>query len=417
MSDVSNEVREKRPAAALLSVEDALARVLDGVDPVAAETVSIGQACGRVLAADVSALRTQPPADVSAMDGYAVRASDVLSPPVRLALIGEVAAGRPFAGALDTGEAARIFTGGVLPPGADTVVIQERTARDDAHVIVRAPTVAGANVRRAGLDFAAGDVLLAKGRRLTGRDIALAAAMNHPALPVRRRPLVAMLATGDELVAPGSAPGPGQIVYSNGFAIAAIAQQEGAEVIDLGIVPDRVDATVAAVVRAREAGADILVTTGGASVGDYDLVQPALASQGMRLAFWKVALRPGRPMMHGRLGAMRVLGLPGNPVSAYVCAFLFLAPLIRCLLGLRDIHVATESAVLGRDLPANDERADYLRATLRHDDRLGLVATPVPIQDSSMLLPLARANCLVIRPPHAPAAAAGSVCSIVKLGL
>jgi molybdopterin molybdotransferase len=417
MGDVSNELGEKRPATALLSVEDALAQVLDGVDPVAAETVSIGQACGRILAADVSALRTQPPADVSAMDGYAVRACDVASAPVRLTVIGEVAAGRPFAGTLGAGEAARIFTGGVLPPGADAVVIQERTERDGACVIVRARTVAGANVRRAGLDFTAGDVLLAKGRRLTGRDIALAAAMNHPGLPVRRRPLVAMLATGDELVAPGSAPAPGQIVYSNGFAIAAIAQQEGAQVIDLGIVPDRVDATVAAVVRAREAGADILVTTGGASVGDYDLVQPALASQGMRLAFWKVALRPGRPMMHGRLGAMRVLGLPGNPVSAYVCAFLFLAPLIRRLLGLSDLPVATESAVLGRDLPANDERADYLRATLRHDDRLGLVATPVPIQDSSMLLPLARANCLVIRPPYAPAAAAGSVCSIVKLGL
>jgi molybdopterin molybdotransferase len=417
MGDVTNELGQKRPATALLSVEDALARVLDGVDPVAAETVSIGQACGRVLAADVSALRTQPPADVSAMDGYAVRARDVASTPVRLAVIGEVAAGRPFAGTLDAGAAARIFTGGVLPPSADAVVIQERTERDGAHVIIKTPAAAGANVRRAGLDFAAGDVLLARGRRLTGRDIALAAAMNHPALPVRRRPLVAMLATGDELVAPGSAPAPGQIVYSNGFAIAAIAQQEGAEVIDLGIVPDRVDATVAAVVRAREAGADILVTTGGASVGDYDLVQPALASQGMRLAFWKVALRPGRPMMHGRLGAMRVLGLPGNPVSAYVCAFLFLAPLIRRLLGLSDVHVATESAVLGRDLPANDERADYLRATLRHDDRLGFVATPVPIQDSSMLLPLARANCLVIRPPYAPAAAAGSVCSIVKLGL
>jgi len=402
---------------ALLSVEEALARVLEDVAPVAAEPVPIDQACGRVLASDVAALRTQPPADVSAMDGYAVRAVDLTVVPARLELVGEVAAGRPFAGVVGAGEAARIFTGGVLPAGADTVVIQERTERDGATVIVKAGAHPGANVRRAGLDFSAGDVLLAAGRRLTGRDIALAAAMNHPAVAVRRRPIVALLATGDELVPPGASPGPGQIVYSNGFAIAAMARHEGADVVDLGIVPDLVEATVAAVRRARAAGADILVTTGGASVGDYDLVQPALASEGMRLAFWKVAVRPGRPLMHGRLGDMRVLGLPGNPVSAYVCAFLFLLPLIRRLTGSREIHAPIELAVLGRDLPANDERADYLRATLQRDAHGNLVATPVPIQDSSMLLSLARADCLVIRKPHAPAAPAGTTCPIVKLGL
>jgi molybdopterin molybdotransferase len=402
---------------ALLSVEEALSRVLDDVAPLAAETVPIDQACGRVLAGDVAALRTQPPADVSAMDGYAVRAGDLTAVPTRLRLVGEVAAGRPFAGVVAAGEAARIFTGGVLPAGADTVVIQERTERDGATVVVKALTRRGANVRGAGLDFSTGEVLLAAGRRLTGRDIALAAAMNHPAVAVRRRPIVALLATGDELVPPGTVPGPGQIVYSNGFAIAAMARHEGADIVDLGIVPDLVEAPVAAVRRARAADADILVTTGGASVGDYDLVQPALASEGMRLAFWKVAVRPGRPLMHGRLGGMRVLGLPGNPVSAYVCAFLFLLPLIRRLTGSPQIHAPIEQAVLGRDLPANDERADYLRATLERDAGGNLVATPVAVQDSSMLLPLARADCLLIREPHAPAAPAGTACPIVKLGL
>ncbi len=402
---------------ALLSVDEALAGVLGGVEPLPAEMVPVADACGRVLAADIAALRTQPPADVSAMDGYAVRAVDVAAAPARLKLIGEVAAGRPFAGAVGPGEAARIFTGGVMPEGADTVVIQERTERDGDTVVVSAPARPHAHVRVNGLDFREGETLLPKGRRLTGRDIALAAAMNHPAVPVHRRPSVAILATGDELVAPGTAPGPGQIVYSNGFALAALARAEGAEVIDLGIVPDLLDATTAAAGRAQASGADILVTTGGASVGDYDLVQPALAAQGMALTFWKVALRPGRPMMHGRLGAMRVLGLPGNPVSAYVCGFLFLLPLIRRLTGRGDLSVEAESARLGHDLPANDERTDYMRATLTRDPDGSLTAHPATIQDSSMLAPLAKADCLVIREPYAPPAAAGSRCTIVRLGL
>ena len=402
---------------ALLSVEQALARVLDNVDPTPAEMVALAHACGRVLAADLAAQRTQPPADVSAMDGYAVRATDVASAPARLRLIGEVAAGRPFAGCVGPGEAARIFTGGVMPEGTDTVVIQERTERDGDVVTVAAPARPRANVRVAALDFARGSVLLKNGRRLTGRDIALAAAMNHATIPVHRRPRIAVLATGDELVAPGTTPGPGQIVYSNGFALAAMAREEGAEIIDLGIVPDLVDATAAAAQRAGTSGADVLVTTGGASVGEYDLVQKALASQGMALSFWKIALRPGRPMMHGRLGRMRVLGLPGNPVSSYVCAFLFLLPLIRRLTGRNDLHAATESALLGRALPANDERADYLRATLAKNPGGELTAFPAEIQDSSMLLPLANADCFVVREPYAPAAPVGSRCAIVKLGL
>jgi molybdopterin molybdotransferase len=399
---------------ALLSVADALARVLDGVAPLPAEEVPLADAHRRVLATDLTALRTQPPADVSAMDGYAVRSADVAQAPARLRVIGEVAAGRPFDGTIGPGEAARIFTGGVLPRGADTVVIQERTTRDGACLTVTAPATAGRNVRTRGLDFTQGEVLLRTGRRLSDRDLALAAAMNHPTVPVRRVPRVALLATGDELVAPGTAPAPGQIVYSNGFALAALARAQGAQVVDLGIVPDRVDATIAAIDRAAQQRADVLVTTGGASVGDYDLVQQSLAARGMTLSFWKVALRPGRPMMHGALGPMRVLGLPGNPVSAYVCGFLFLVPLIRRLLGNSDVQAATETAVLGRDLPLNDERADYLRASLARAPDGGLIATPFEVQDSSMVGLLAAADCLVIRAPYAPAASAGSPCTIVK---
>jgi molybdopterin molybdotransferase len=228
---------------------------------------------------------------------------------------------------------------------------------------------------------------------------------------------VAVFATGDELVLPGSSPGPGEIVHSNGYATMALARQEGCEILDLGIVPDRLEDTIAAVRRARQSGADILVTSGGASVGDYDLVQQALSGEGLNLSFWKIAMRPGRPMLHGRLGAMHVLGVPGNPVSAYVCAFLFLVPLIRRLAGRTDLARLPERALLGSDLQANDERADYLRATLASAPDGSAVATPHPIQDSSMLAPLARADCLLIREPFAPAARAGSPCSILKLAL
>src|SRR5258705_8425524 len=347
-----------------MPVAEALARVLAEARPLAQELAPLADAHGRVLASDLVALRTQPPADVSAMDGYAVHAADVAKVPARLRLVGEVAAGHPFDGEVGIGEAARIFTGGVLPPGSDTIIIQENTTREDDTVIVTTSAGKGRNVRVAGLDFARGAVLLAKDRRLTDRDLALAAAMNHPTVPVHRRPKLAVLATGDELVMPGAAPGFGEIVYSNGYATMALARREGCEVLDLGIAPDRLDETAAAVRRARDLGADILVTSGGASVGDYDLVQKALAAEGLALSFWKVALRPGRPMMHGRLGAMHVLGLPGNPVSSYVCAVLFLVPLIRRLAGRTDHEPQLEPAVLGCDLAANDERADYLRATL-----------------------------------------------------
>ncbi len=404
---------------ALMSVGDALARVLEGVAPLPGEPAALVDAADRVLAADVAALRTQPPEDLSAMDGYAARAEDVAQAPATLTLVGEVAAGRPFAGTVGPGQAARIFTGGVVPAGADTIVIQENTTinteADGARVTVTVPATRGRHIRRAGLDFTKGQVLLSRGHRLSDRDLMLAAAMNHPAVPVHRRSKVAVLGTGDELKPPGSIPGPGEIIYSNGFALMALARAEGAEVIDLGVVPDRIDATVAAVRRARASGADILMTTGGASVGDYDLVQKGLAAEGLALSFWRVALRPGRPMMHGHLGAMHVLGLPGNPVSAYVCAVLFLVPLIRRLAGRADVEPQTESAVLGRDLPENDERADYLRASLATGPDGSLVATPFPPQDSSMMALLAKADGLVIREPFAAAATAGSRCKILRL--
>jgi len=399
---------------ALISVAEALDHVLAHAAPLPVEEASLTQADGRVLAYDLKALRTQPPADVSAMDGYAVRTADVTKAPVRLKVVGEVPAGKPFNAAIGVGEAARIFTGGFVPAGADTIVIQEHTKRDGDWVEVQKPTTAkGRHVRPVGLDFRAGDVLFKKGHRLTARDLQLAAGMNHPLVPVFRRPKVALFATGDELVPPGTEPGPGQIVYSNGFALAALARDEGAEVTDLGVVHDTLEASITAIRDARSVEADILVTTGGASVGDYDLVQKAFASEGMDLSFWKIAMRPGRPLMHGRLGAMHVLGLPGNPVSSYVCAFLFLVPLIRAMSGRDDIVTPVESASLGCDLPANDERADYLRATLE-PGMDGLIATPFPVQDSSMMLPLSRANCLVIREPYAPPAKAGSECRIVK---
>lgn len=398
-----------------MPVTDALAAVLDGAEPLPEETVALDAAFHRVLAHDVAARRMQPPQAMSAMDGYAVRAADAARVDAQLNVIGEVAAGRPFAGTVGAGEAVRIFTGGVVPDGADAIVIQEDTVADGKRITIKEAAVAGRHIRPAGIDFREGDVLLRAGARLTERDLALAAGMNHPQLAVRRRPKVAILATGDELVMPGTTPGHGQIVYSNGYALHALARSEGADTIDLGIAADTLAATSAGIRRARESGADILVTTGGASVGDHDLVQQALRDEGTSMAFWKIAMRPGKPMMNGQLGAMHVIGLPGNPASSYVCGFLFMVPLIRALSGRSVIHHRRERAVLGRDIGANDQREDYLRARLDLRDDGTLVALPVNHQDSSLLADLAAAQALLVRAPLAPKAEAGAPCEVLRL--
>ncbi len=397
----------------LLPVEDALARILQAVEPLGVEEIPLADAAGRILAEPLIAGRDQPPADTSAMDGYAVRGADVATAPATLRLIGTAPAGHGFGGAVGPGEAVRIFTGAPLPDGADTIVIQEDTRAEGDTVTVLEPAPAGRYVRRAGLDFRTGDTLLEAGMTLNARRIGLAAAMNRAVLPVRRRPRVAIMPTGDELVAPGETPRADQIVSSNNYALAAFVERYGAEALDLGIVRDDLDALRAAIARAR--GCDILVTLGGASVGDHDLVQQALAEEGLDLSFWRIAMRPGKPLMYGRLGNLRVLGLPGNPVSSLVCGRIFLKPLMDALLGRTAEHDRPLRARLGRDLGENDRRQDYLRATLRPGDDGYPVATPYDRQDSSMLGMLASADCLVVRAPFASPARAGDLVDIVPL--
>lgn len=400
---------------ALLPVEDAIARIMDGVVPMPAERIALDDALDRVLAEDIAATRTQPPWDTSAMDGYAVRAADVAAVPVHLRVIGAAPAGHPFAGKVGPGEAVRIFTGAPLPDGADAIVIQEDTEQAGDDVLVRETSAAGRFVRRRGLDFAEGDVLLTAGRRADPRVLALAAAMNHASLPVRRRPKVAILATGDELAPPGGDPGPDRIIASNTFGLAALVRRAGGEPVDLGIARDNQEAVADAFRRARENAADVLVTLGGASVGEHDIVRDVLVAEGLKLDFWKIAMRPGKPMMFGTFGNARFLGLPGNPVSAIVCGRLFVVPLIQALTGLKEGIAGERPARLGADLGENDQRQDYLRATVSSDAAGGLVATPFPRQDSSMLATLARADALVIRPPHAPAAKAGDPCRVLLM--
>jgi molybdopterin molybdotransferase len=401
----------------LLPVEEALARILPVPrGPLRRETVPLSQAYGRTLAVDLAAKRTQPPKAVSAMDGYALRAEDAGAAGSRLTIIGESAAGRGFLGKIGAREAVRIFTGAPLPEGADTIVIQEDTKIEGRSVVINTPVKPQAYIRPSGLDFREGEVLLRAGTRLGPAEIALAAAMNHAELEVAAKPCVAILATGDELVMPGDQPGPDQIVASNPFAIAAFVSQAGGEPIDLGIATDDFAALERAIERALSEQADVLVTLGGASVGQHDLVQSALTRRGMQLGFWRIAMRPGKPLIHGSMGAMSILGLPGNPVSSIVCAILFLVPLVRHLQGDPDAGAPRdEPAILGADLPINDARKDYLRARLARDAEGRPVATPAARQDSSMLRVLADSNCLVIREPHAPAAKAGDSCRVLRL--
>jgi len=398
----------------LLAVDEALERILEGVQPLSAEAVPLRQAADRVLASPLAALRTHPPFHASAMDGYAVRAADIAEAPATLRVIGTSAAGGSFEGEVLPQTAVRIFTGAPLPRGADTILIQENARVIDGDSIEALQAVdAGRHIRRAGLDFAEGNIVLEQGRVLDPAALSLAASAGHATLPVVRSPLIAIISTGDELVPPGVAPGPNQIVASNNFGIAALAQRDGARILDLGIVPDDREAFAAAVRHAREAGADILVTLGGASVGDRDITRDVLAAEGMTLSFWKIAMRPGKPLIFGRFSGTSVLGLPGNPVSSMVCAHVFLSPLVRRLAGR--IHAPDlRPAELGAAMPANDSRRDYVRASVALGPR-GLVATPFPLQDSSMLSVLAAANALIIRAPNAPAGEIGDRCQVLML--
>jgi molybdopterin molybdotransferase len=396
-----------------LSVEDALRRILDGVVPLTAETIPIEAARGRTLASPLAALVTQPPFDASAMDGYAVRAADVGKLPATLTVIGQAAAGHPYAGTVGPGQAARIFTGAPLPAGTDAIVIQEDTVRDGDQVTVRDGPPDKGYVRPRGFDFTEGETLLRPGRRLGPREVSLAAAMGHGTVPVRRRPRIAILSTGDELVRPGERPGPGQIVASNHLGVAGLAEQAGAETHQLGIARD----TRASLDEhfASAEGADIIVTIGGASVGDHDLVGPVLRDRGMALSFWKIAMRPGKPLMFGGLKDARVLGLPGNPVSSLVCTRVFLVPLIRALLGIPAQDERQTQARAAVAIEANGPRQHYMRATTSPGpDGLALV-TPVRSQDSSLLSPLAEADCLLVRGPNMPALAAGGLVDILPL--
>ncbi len=394
----------------LTPVAEALERVCRGLTPLPAEQVSLREGLGRVLAVDLTARRSQPPVAVSAMDGYAIRAVDVAAPPATLTCIGVSAAGAGFAGEVAAGQAVRIYTGAPIPTGADAVVVQEDAEAEGDRVLLRAGAKAGRFVRPAGLDFAEGDVLLRAGRALTARDLGLAASMNLPWLAVRRRPRVAFLATGDELFMPGETGHPEGIPSSNSVAMAACVEAWGGLATDLGIARDDEGALSALLAGAR--GADLLVTMGGASVGDRDLVRKVLGERGFALDFFRVAMRPGMPLVHGHLDGTPVIGLPGNPVSSGVTGLLFVRAAMRTLLAL-PASEPLPTAVLGAAVPANDHRQDYLRAALRVNADGSRVATPFPTQDSSMLASLARADCLVVRPPHAPAAAAGEMVEVV----
>lgn len=395
----------------MIALEDARARILDGLRPTGPETVALAAGWNRVLARPVLARLTQPPADVSAMDGYAVRAGDAVAGGM-LRVTGAAPAGRPFAAPVGPGEAVRIFTGGFVPAGADAILIQENARAEGDALHVLEGVAAGRWIRRRGLDFTEGQALLPAGRRLTARDIGLAAAANHPWLTVHRRPRIGILATGDEIALPGEPLPPGGIVSSNAHALAAVVASAGGEGIILPIAPD--DVTSIAEL-AGSGGYDLLVTTGGASVGEHDLVQKALGQQGFALDFWKIAMRPGKPLIWGRLGATPVLGLPGNPVSALVCAVVFLLPALARMQGLPDIAPRTIHARAGVDLPENDLRADHLRATLTPGTDGAWVATPATRQDSSMLAILASADGLILRAPFAPAVARGGVVEVVPL--
>jgi molybdopterin molybdotransferase len=395
---------------ALLSVAEALARVTHALQPLETERVPLESASGRVLAEDLAARVTQPPFDASAMDGYAVRAKDVAVLPATLRLIGVSAAGTGFDGEVGEGETVRIFTGAPVPQGADTIVIQEDA--EQSHGVVTAKKVElHAHIRPRGQDFKEGETLLTGGTRLGPCELMLAAAMNHAEVPVRRKPKVAILATGDEVVPVGSELGKDQIVSSVPIGLATLIEKAGGQAMQLGIAKDDPKSLVT-LARAGSA-ADVLVTVGGASVGERDLVASALKSEGLEIDFWKIAMRPGKPLLYGRLGHQRVLSLPGNPVSALITAHVFLVPMLQAMLGLTTRALPLPEAVLGEALAANGPREHYMRARSEWREDGTRVVRPLPSQDSSLVAELARADCLIVRAPHAAPLAAGERVGII----
>jgi len=398
---------------ALLPVADARRLIVDDLKAVGTEDVKLWDALGRVLRADAAALVTHPPADVSAMDGYAVRAGDVASVPHALRVVGESAAGHPYRKTVNEGEAVRIFTGAYLPAGADAIVIQEDTTTDGAAVTVNEKPSFGRHIRPAGQDFKTGDKVLAAPKRLSARDIAVLSSMNHARVTVSRRPVIGVVSTGDEIVMPGEPIAEGQIVSANGPGLCAFIASHGGEPMHLGVVKDDPNALMRVAEHAHHL--DMLVTSGGVSVGDHDVVKGGLSAMGFKATFHKIAMRPGKPLLYGRLSELPVMGLPGNPVSAMVCAILFLGPALAKLQGLAGDAPTTMSARLASDMKANDSRADHVRASMRIGSDGIPIVTPFAKQDSAMLSVFAHADALIVRAPDSPAAKAGEMVSVIPL--
>ena len=407
------ESKVSEAKAGLMPVEEARARILADLRPLGVEEIPLADAYGRTIAQDVVATINQPPAPVSAMDGYALRSSDAEKMPASVRKIGVSRAGARFTGRLEPGTCIRIFTGAVVPDGADIIALQEDATEAGDVVEIREIPNKGRHIRKAGLDFSVGSILAAGGTVLTARQIGLLAASGHASISVRKRPRIAVLSTGDELVPPGQPLGDDQIFASNGIALASVITGWGGIPVDLGIASDQSDVIAAAAERARDA--DMLVTTGGASVGDHDLVQDGLKQKGFVANFWRIAMRPGKPLMFGRLGNLPVISMPGNPVSALVCALLFLRPAMAKMLGHATTDLVFEKVKLASPLPANDKREDYLRSQLAIDSDGRLTVAASRTQDSSMLMTLSNANALIRRRPFAAPAQAGDEVDVLRL--
>ena len=386
----------------LTSVEIALDLILKDANVIGSEQVQLSAANSRYLAEDIKALRTHPPFDTSAMDGFAAKSSDLNSTPTNLTVIGEVAAGHYFDGEVSTGEVVRIFTGAPIPNGTDCVIIQENTKQTGNNIVVTERVEKGTFIRATGLDFITGDILLNKGTMLNFRSVSLAASMNHPTLPVYKKPIVGILSTGDELVEPGNSTKTGQIISTNKYGVASFVQQHGGDSIDFGIAKDNSKDIAEKLEDALDSNINILVTIGGASVGKHDLIRPALSAKGWDPQFWRIAMRPGKPLLFGKFNDKYILGLPGNPVSSLICSIVFLRPLLLTMLG-QNSEQKIEWLRTKEHLPANDQRQDYLRAKIIHMPNGERFVKAFNTQDSSMLAVLTESDCLIVRPPFASA--------------